>query len=764
MTGKKKFLTLATTLIASVSLGVAVVTITGVNNSSKLLDTFRAGADNKTVTINSAIFGLSGLTGSYQQGVQQDFGNERGVLNYALAKKDSSGNLVLAPSGRIFNYSTSATYKGRVTDIHSVKVTYTGGKLFIQAGIGGQAETYDKKIEMTSGTAVEFTSSPNFFMISNSEAETTITQIEIVYSCTEVGYSVERFGEMYVGGASDGNTYTFTRNGSAISGIGQTGTISVTNEGVVTMSIMGGAIVYTGTVSEDYKVVSITDKSGAGAESAPNLDYLYRVYVMDDFENYASSGTGFTNQASVFTASDLRANYFVDIGGGTGASSNATWIKNSGFKVANNESNYLNVVTNVKHSGAQSISLMNNGSYWSRMWSIDTFNQTQHFNFGSGNRLTFWTHGAYTDATCETASEKTVKIRAQVYYQNFDITDSNRNSSTYGTGTKDFTVNAGSDWTERVIPLDPSKKVMAINIMINNDGIGSGNTIYLPIDDISVYTVAKYQPRKTYDESATAITKSYNGKVTDSLGIKMELGADGSGRGWAGNNFTVTSYAISGNQITLNIDGSYNSKTFGTWTGTLSNSNNTITITKDGISGTIKDFVTNDIVLNQDMIVEDGSSSTATMQAKFVKQFQEWDSENNKWKWTTDSSSADRVAQDTEHYMQGNSSMAIGPKTVAAGAGTRITFNPSIAEAQGISFEALGFWIYKPANIALTYEIWSYDGYDPATATGAQKTVQTPDDGWTYINVGMGKGSKNFMIKFNNNTTYTYYIDYLTIY
>ena len=36
MTGKKTFLTLATTLIASVSLGVGVVVINGVNNSKQL--------------------------------------------------------------------------------------------------------------------------------------------------------------------------------------------------------------------------------------------------------------------------------------------------------------------------------------------------------------------------------------------------------------------------------------------------------------------------------------------------------------------------------------------------------------------------------------------------------------------------------------------------------------------------------------------------------------------------------------------------------
>ena len=80
-----------------------------------------------TVTLNSQAFATSNLTASYQTSVTQNLGVDKPVLNYFLAKKDSGNNLVLAPAGKIYNYSSSAEYKGRITNIKSLAVNYTGG-------------------------------------------------------------------------------------------------------------------------------------------------------------------------------------------------------------------------------------------------------------------------------------------------------------------------------------------------------------------------------------------------------------------------------------------------------------------------------------------------------------------------------------------------------------------------------------------------------------------------------------------------------------
>ena len=742
----------------------------------------KANADQQTYnfTLNSSKFATSGLSTEFntlnpkkfssEDYVQQTFSGENSpVINYFLAKKDSNNNLVLAPGGQVFNYSSSATYNGRITGINSITVNYSGGVLYAQDGDVGSYTVYNKKIAITSGTPLMFASHPNFVMISNSKANTTITSISYSYSCTEAGFMLARMGEIYNGGASNGNAYTLTRSGSSITFNGQSGTISLNSSGAFTMSLNSGAITYSGTVSADYKTLSITNRTGSALE----INELNRVYVLDDFEGYSQTGTGLRSGKNV--ASDLRFAYYGDYGG----NGSSTWVSGSNFDSAQS-SDYLNLTTAVKHGGSKSATFKGWTGGWTRAWSRETFDMTHHYNFGSGSLLSFWAHGPYTNTGCTTASDNAGKIRVQVYYEPFEITDSNRNSTTYGSGTKDFTIPAKSDWTQYTFAINPNKSVYAINIMVDNSTISSYKNIFIPIDDIQIMENPVYAPPKIYSESSTRITKTYHGEVTVGKSfysldytVKFGLGASGFIYAYAGGDMQPQSYTISGNQIVIVTTGqldtsdytSYglaSSYTFGTWTGTLSSDKKTITINKSNITGTITDILkTNQVTLTEDTVLADGSESNSTLQSMFSKQTgSSWENHND----------PNKLIQSSECYIQGNHSIKMSANGTTR---VRMIINPSLAQSQSANIESISFWAYLPAGTNFTLSLFTYDSYTPSTSSDHYKNPvileykadgSGRNPGWTYVNCGLDKNyGKNISLAVTvNNGAKPAFIDYIT--
>ena len=782
---KRKSLILA--LISSSTVAVLTLSILfGIGRTKKLSSRTNANEPVYTATLNSTIFSMSGLTENYQQSVKQSFGESLPlVMNYSLAKKDASGNLVLAPSGRIFNYDSSATYKGRITNIKSVTATYSGGSLFLQEGLAGNYENYGKKVALTSGTPIDIVSSPNYVMISNASAETTITSLSVEYTCSVASWELERLGDTYNGKSQEGNTFTLTRNGSNVSVAGQTGTIALDNSGNFTITLADGAIVYTGSVSEDYHTLSISGKSGAGAAAAPTLSELNRVYVMDDFESYLDRGHGYTAgpETSLFEASNLRGAYYVDAGSSCyNVLSSGTWILSSDFKLLDDSKNYLNLCTGLAHGGSKSMLLQGQKKGWVRAWSREAFDQNQHYNFGRGNRLSFWAYSGRNNSDGTGTNASNVTLRAQVYYQNFVLDNTNRNSSSMGTGTKDFTINSGSDWTKCTINLDPTRSVYAINIMINNSGI-STDYVFMPIDDITIYTEPVYQPTKKFNEDTTHITKSYHGTATIKTQktfittmdytVKVGLGANGYTFAYAGADMQPTSHTIVGDQLTIATTGQFSvpdeyksyfneeSYTFGSWVGTFNNDKTQITINKADISGTITDILNSaTITLVEDTVLVNGTQSTAALQAMFSNE-----SGSSSWEaYTADN----RIVQSNEYYIEGNSSVRMNPNGTTR---TRMFINPTLAQAQSLAIESVAFWVYIPAGNNYEIQAYSYDNYNPTSGTYkmlTQKLYKADGTGisagWNYVNCGIEKThNKNIAIGvFTNPGSQPVIIDYVT--
>lgn len=756
---EKKLLAIS---LATVSLLFATVIIS--SNVKNPVSTSTADVTQHTINVNNTVFGASELTTTYQQRVFQSLGTDRPTLTYSLAKKDNNNNLVLAPSGKLFNYTQYATYHGRITNIVSVKVTYSGGSLFVQSGIGGDGLVYGDKVALTSGVTYNFTDQPNHMMITNAHLETTITNIQVSYLCSEGGFSVDRLGTKYTCVGNDNVQYVLTRNGSNVSILGQNGTINVTSAGKFTISIASNTIVFSGSVSSDYKTLTVESITGSNASLAKGVYEFNRVYTLDDFEKYVDTGTGYeASQTSVFTASDLRAAYYVDYGGG----GNNTWISGSSFQIPTSE-DYLNLSTTVKHGGDKSMVLKGSKGGWMRFWSREVFDQSQHYNFGSGNKLSFWVHSAYSNRETTTDYSGNVTLRVQVYYQNFTIDDSNRNSTTYGSGTTDITVSSGSGWTEKTITIDPTKKVYAVNFMINNSGLSSN--VYVPVDDISVCTYFSFEPGKTNDETDARITKTYHGTVNmidgSEYSVKVGLGANGFIYAFAGADMEPTGYTITGNTIVITTSGSISislvgTKTFGNWTGTLSNNKKTITISKSNISGSIADVISSSqVVLTEDSTLADGSEDNSTLQSIFTRQYRGSS-------WTDDTSNEDRIIQTSKYYMQGSKAISIRP---FASGEARIIINPSLAQSRGVAVTSISFWYYVPSNVKFTMSIFSYDSYTPSTTSYKQAYTVTYEAegnavGWHYINMGIAEThNKNVAIYFKTQSTSPYIVDYITYY
>lgn len=768
-------------LLASVSAVVLAIGVAVIGNSNNAVDFAKADPTSYTVNLNSYVFGLSGLNGDYQTEVVQDnLGEGKPVLHYFIAKKDNSGNLVLAPNGKLFNYSDSATYKGRITNIESIAITYSGGALFIQEGIGGEGTQYDTKHALESGVKYDTVSSPNYVMISNSTAETTITNVEVKYSCEEAGYVIERFGKTYNGKGADGTTYIFERSGSSITVNGAlTGTIAVDGSANVSISLAGGTMTYSGKVSADYKTITIFSKTGEG----PTINELNRVYIMDDFEGYAHTGNRYqahtnkdtTPQDQFFLkganaatqASDLRAAYYSDYQGG----GYNTWVTNSSFSVCTG-GDYANLVTNVKHSGNKAMTLKGSTNGWMRYWSSEVFNQNQHYNFGQGNKLSFWAHGAYSNTACTNDSALNVTLRVQVYYQNFSITDGNRGSTTYGSGTTDIPVNAGTGWQEYSFNIDPNRKVYAINFMVNQTSASA----YIPIDDITIYTNPVYEPAKKLADTAERFSKAYHGPITLSLmgqsynfELKVNLGSDGFVSAYAATDMGATGYTVTGDTIVIETSGSYMGKTFGTWTGTLSNNKSTITIQKSNITGTVQSNIsTSTIVLTENEVLVSGNeASISTIENKIIKQKQDGSGD-----WIDDTDN-DRMSITDKYSIHGYDDKALRVKPNST-VNLRLILNPTYAENMSKNLDNIGFWFYVPVGYSYQLMIFTYKDAVPTKTSGryAQPGTVSYDGrnieeaGWHYYEIGLNKKDgygKNFAI-FIQSTAGQTVLDYINVF
>ena len=188
--------------------------------------------------------------------------------------------------------------------------------------------------------------------------------------------------------------------------------------------------------------------------------------------------------------------------------------------------------------------------------------------YGGGYKLSVWLKGGYSDTGLTTPTGYNTKVTLIAYY-NKALNTSGSNSA----ATATYTVLPHSDWGEYTVDLDSSKTVYAFGIHLTK----ADGTIYLPVDDVKLYTSFPYNtnwPVGVYktnlkvggnDIPVTFAFSDQQKKVAIRLLNNYDAG--------------VTSYTYneSTSIFTINTNGEYMSMTYGTITGKWDKANNKLT-------------------------------------------------------------------------------------------------------------------------------------------------------------------------------------------
>lgn len=358
---------------------------------------------------------------------------------------------------------------------------------------------------------------------------------------------------------------------------------------------------------------------------------------------------------------------------------------------------------------------------------------------GRGSKLSFWAAGAYSNNGLTTLLSSDATVRVIAYY-NTKINSTNHTVCDY----QDFSITAFSGWKEYTMDLDPNKNYYSIGFVCNKGGS------YLPIDDITIYTVSpytKYVP-ETYPEGTFKATASLAGKSIDiifAIGnydnqfIKV-LASNSDAEA------TGISYNPSTKAITIPTTGSFDSVfgtfTYGTITGTYDSTNDKIT--KINCDGSIGSYLSN-LTATHPTYYSPCDGSTSELQTQFKRRW-------NNGSWQVDTSNADRITKDDVHFVSGSGALKRRGYT---GGAVALCFNSDFSSA--ISVQNVGFWVYNPSGSDITLRMWYYQAVNFGS-NGETGSVTAKANGWSYCAMGFGTKTGgnisiyNFQIADFNNT------------
>ena len=199
-----------------------------------------------------------------------------------------------------------------------------------------------------------------------------------------------------------------------------------------------------------------------------------KVYDVEDFESYTATGNGYDTSHNMGSVTNLRSQFYSVY---YGAGSNP--LGGSGWQIMGS-SDYLNYHATAGRNGSKTaLFKSNSGNYFEYI-------QAKHFfgvptAIGKGARLSAWIHGAYADTSGTPGAAAEVTLIA--YYNNVLNT-----SDTNVAATATYTINGSDGWGEYIVDLDPAKTVYAFGIHIKK----ASATLYLPVDDVKIYTESPY--------------------------------------------------------------------------------------------------------------------------------------------------------------------------------------------------------------------------------------------------------------------------------
>ena len=378
--------------------------------------------------------------------------------------------------------------------------------------------------------------------------------------------------------------------------------------------------------------VSITQIQLTYSCNVANASFNYsQTYSVEDFESYSATGNGFDSSHTMDVATGLRsAFYSTYYGSGSDPLQGANWTKMG-------SSDYLTLNTSAGRNGSKcGVFKVNAGNYFHYVQSKHYFGVPTAI--GKGYKLSVWLKGGYSDTGLATPTGYNTKVTLIAYY-NKALNTSGSNSA----ATATYTVLPHSDWGEYTVDLDSSKTVYAFGIHLTK----ADGTIYLPVDDVKLYTsfpyntnwpVGVYKTNLSVASNSIPVTFAFSDQQKK-VAIRLLNNYD------AG----VTSYTYneSTSIFTINTNGEYMSMTYGTITGKWDKANNKLT--NVNVSGSIGNFVNNNGSLTFPAATKywNCDGSTAELQNTFKRRYG----------GTLDTTNADKIVSASYNRISGTNSM-----------------------------------------------------------------------------------------------------------
>lgn len=258
------------------------------------------------------------------------------------------------------------------------------------------------------------------------------------------------------------------------------------------------------------------------------------IYNVEDFESYTATGTGWdTGNYNKYGTTNLRSAFYAKY---YGVTSDPT-VESSNWQLMGGNLDYVIYhATAGRNDSKTALLKVNNGNNFRYIQSKSLFGINSVI--GKGSYLSVWIHSGYTD-TSGTPTTQNVPVRLMAFY-----------GDTFATGTNeaavaDYVIEAGSDWLEYVVELDPTRNVYAFGVYLAK--IGSGTT-YVPFDDITIYTESPYPAvHPTSVEIQNGLGKAMLTSSTVNLTAKVSpSNAANRNVTWSSSNTSVATVSSSG--------------------------------------------------------------------------------------------------------------------------------------------------------------------------------------------------------------------------
>ena len=434
----------------------------------------RAQAGEYTLILNSA---PTGLTEDYQNLVASDIQTTNGndvELSFSNAKALNNGFVQLANHGKIYNFNDS---NEQLTGINGVQFTGSGSFIFKPAVAKGRLMDITP-ITVSAGSSKVSVPSCDYFEIEAGDSGASISSLTFSYSCDSNAYDIESLNGTYTGVGDDSYIYKLTINDGAVtlasldkaSNTSVNGTASMSSKTNVSLTFPSLSYVLT----YNGHSLAFVSKSGTGAEIS-----FDRVYTVENFQSYTTTGTGYVSSAAKYTTTGLRSQYYADYY--TGSSSGE--IGGSGWPIMTSTDN-SNYNSSKGHNGSKTGIFKFSNSLSMRYISMNSLFGVKRI-IGKGATLSLWARGAYTNTSFNVDHASNIDMKVYAYYDS-PLTPSNQ---TTVRESFDFTVTSGSSWQHFEFSLTNNREYYGFGIYAQQK---SGSTMYVPIDDVEIYTASPY--------------------------------------------------------------------------------------------------------------------------------------------------------------------------------------------------------------------------------------------------------------------------------